>query len=424
MRLSDIHELMTSLDAAYASIAAARNTAGPAGELPGWEAIVRGAATRAAGLAMSNLRYEGRETQPGIPYNPLSDQLAAEVSQWVRLAASQPSVRSLLGIERVDPEPGARLGAMVLVDQAGQLSAAFSASGRTLTPSTGDIEGARSAGLPFFQSGGDLPDLRSAAARATPHVLSLGAEAGAPRWSFTDVRDGYAQYLAHRGAPDKEAALSRLHTCATPRLLGGVTSRPGSKDTRVPLAISEAWLFDGPEGQRSGALAPACEACQFAQGVWGAGIEDRAASVHPGGTAALRAEADDWARRIRERPAPTVTPPLSSRPPPQDGRPPAQDTTPPAQDTTPPAQDATPPAQDAAPPAQGAADSAPPSRTLHTFSPKIRRGALTSPAAGFVATESLIDLPERDVTGVEQRLHRRTIRESQSSEQAGAELFR
>lgn len=297
MRFSDIHDTLQTLDRAYETIEAEHRSAPGAGALPAWESIVRGRPRREPGVATGDLLCAKHGGAPhGLPYDALTDHLTSEMSEWIRIAEHSPTARSILGIERLERAAGARVAAMTYLDDDREIVARFSTTGATLVPT--DAGRWMWAQEPHGQVG-----FRPRAERDEPHLLFSNEEGKGRRWSFSDVRKGYEEYLKATGRRADEAAWSRLSTCPTPRLLGSLSDYNLRNPTeRAPLALSEAWLWDGTgTGEIGGELAGPCEACRFGLSAWMCGHGEILRKADPAYAPEYAAHVEEWATRLRER---------------------------------------------------------------------------------------------------------------------------
>lgn len=384
MRFTEILDTLQGLDRAYDEIAAEYTAARGGLSAPSWWSIVRERPRRAPGQEQGALLCAKHGGAPhGLPHDGLSDHLATEVREWVHVARWSPAARSLLGIERIDPAPAARVGALVYLDEAREHRVRFAASDSTILPSD--------AGRWMWAK--DRPErvaFRPRSQEDTPYLFFSNTDGKGRRWSFTDVKKGYEEYLAAAGRRADEAALSRLWSSPTPMLLGTLTDYNRRNVTeRAPLALSEAFLEDGGPEEVAGELAEPCEACQFALSAWMCGHQDMLARMKEGAAAEYAAEAAEWVERLRGRKEPPKKP-RSLRGADLDSGPRSGAVAPPADSPSPaPEAPATPGA--ATPPAPALGVPYGPSTGIGAGR---RTGAWNLPAKG-----EMIDLPERDVTG-------------------------
>ena len=301
MRFLDIYDTLETLDRGFDDIEAEHRQAPGAGASPRWESIVRGRPRRDPGVATGDLLCPQHGGKPhGLAHDGLTDHLASEMSEWVRLAEHSPTARSILGIERVERSPGARVAAVTYLDDDREIRARFSTTGATVVPT--DAGRWMWAQEPHTQVG-----FRPRAERDEPHLLFSNEGSKGRRWSFSDVRKGYEEYLKAAGKRVDEAALSQLSACPTPRLLGALSDyNLRNPVERAPLALSGAWLWDGAgEGEISGELAAPCEACRFGLSAWMCGQGELLRKASAEHAVDYAARSGEWLEKLRTREEPS-----------------------------------------------------------------------------------------------------------------------
>ena len=300
MRFSDIQGTLKSLDRSYEAIGAEHQGTPGSGALPAWESIVRGRPQREPGTVTGDLQCAQHGGAPhGLAHDELSDHLASELSEWVRVAEHSPTARSLLGIERIEAGAGARLGAMTYLDGDGELRVKLAASGDSVVPT----EAGRSL---WAEKPREMVSFRERSAHDEPHLLFSNEENKARRWSFSDVRKGYEEHQRAAGRRVDEAAAEQLSSSPVPKLLGALSDNNVRSPTeQVPVSISEAWLRDGTGAdEAAGELAPPCEACKFALSAWMCGHPEMLRRATAGRDLDLATMAHDSAEELRGREEP------------------------------------------------------------------------------------------------------------------------
>ncbi|MFO0587270.1 MAG: hypothetical protein U0441_07020 [Polyangiaceae bacterium] len=294
MKLSTIQDMLETLDRSYDIIAAEASESGAS--VPAWESIVRGRPLRSAGTATGDLQCAAHMAPHGLAHDALSDHLATEIAAWTALAERSQAARYVLGIERIAPRAGARLGVMLHADRDLELRLGLSTSGGTVVPT----EEGRAL---WTQTAPESIGFRRGAA-ATEAYLMFSNDGKGRRWSFSEVRKGYEDYLHSIGKRVEEAALDELGSCPTPRLLGMITEHNRRESAeRAAIALSEALLADGDGGGKAGDLVGSCPACRFGLGAWLCG---HAEVLARGAVANLDYAKMQrlWLSRLRDRRAP------------------------------------------------------------------------------------------------------------------------
>lgn len=295
MKLAEIQDTLESLDRAFETVEEEVRSAAPGAVVPAWESLVRERPRREPGFTTGDLRCATHGGAPhGIGHDALSDHLAAEFAQWTRLARYSDTVRGALGIERISPSPGARIGVMLHIDGDLELRARIAAAGDSVVPT----EAGR---WLWARERIENIDFRPPGAKGEAYLFF---SADGRRWSFSDVRKGYEDYLLAAGKRPDEAAMDKLFGCPLPKLLG-VTSDYNARNQaeRAPIVISEAWLWDGGEGEIGGALAGPCEACRFGLSAWLCGHADMLLRG-PGANVDYAKRSRQWTDRLRDRKPP------------------------------------------------------------------------------------------------------------------------
>ena len=295
MRLEGILDTLLALDGAYATIADEHDDANAGGRAPSWTSLVRERPRRPAGVATGDLHCAKHSGAPhGLPYDALSDHLASEMAGWVLLSRWSGTARKLLGIDRLDPAPGTRLGAAVYLDEERSFRVRFAATGDTLVAVPGE--------QPLWAEGlVEATSIRPRHELGESYLFYSYTGGKARRWSFSDVQKGYEEYLASQGRRPDDPAVAMLSTCPTPKLLGALDEYNRRSSTgRVPLALSEAWLF-GAVDELPGELQPPCEACRFGLSAWMDGYDSMLARAAAAGDTGYAEASEAWVKRIRER---------------------------------------------------------------------------------------------------------------------------
>ncbi|MBK8254293.1 MAG: hypothetical protein IPK82_16695 [Polyangiaceae bacterium] len=295
MLLETTLETFQALDNAYEAIAKEVKEARGAGAAPAWRSIVRERPRRPPGMNAADIECAKHGSMPhGIAYDALTDHLASEMAVWTRLSEHSKTAREVLGVSNVLPQSGSRLGALVYMDENRALRVRFAGSAGVLSLSSDAadlwVEGLMEA--TSFRPKHELSD---------PHLFYSREGGKARRWSFSDVKKGYEEYLRAHQKPADETALASLATCPTPRLLGGLTehNRRAFKE-QMPLALSEAWLFGGGQNQ-NGSLCSTCDACRFGLGPWMCGHRDMLSRAEAANPLHYNEAARQWVDRIRDR---------------------------------------------------------------------------------------------------------------------------
>ncbi len=366
MKLAEIQETLESLDRAYDTIADEVSAARQGRTVPAWESIVRARPTREAGVATGDLQCATHGGAPhGLLHDALSDHLASEMAAWLRLAEDSPTARSALRIEQIAPSAGARLGAILHADSDLELRTRLAVTGDAVVPT----EAGRWLWVPEAPK---AIGFRRGAEAAEPYLLFSNDGKGR-RWSFTDVEKGYEEYLVAAGKRHDEAALAQLRSCPSPKLLGAIAEHNmRTSSERAPLALSEAWLWDGGPGEVAGELAEPCEACRFGMSAWMCGHGEMLARSAAANMDYARASRE-WAARLQER-----RPPRSVKGPSLDSEIPPAD-----------------PGSSAFLGGVAAAETGTLAAALLGGSPGTARAPMTE--------APMLDLPERDVTGRDRR---------------------
>lgn len=315
MKLSELRDVILTLDRAYEDIAAeaAKNEGAPnkaqAADPSSWF-YHRG--PRAAGTGAQ--AGVGCDDHGGAAHGLESDRLSSTITQemtpWLWLAGGSEIARQALSVGGTSGAEGARVpgdarfGTMVSYEDG-------------TAPANGDgfdVRFAASHGVVEQSEGGRLWAPRGSVDRTLrrgadgPRVVSVPEPSGSSRKiAFDSVAKGYEQYLRAEGQRVDPEAVSRLGDCPPARLLSDCW-HPASEEQlgaasggprRIPMGYGESWLDAGRVRERDSLWSEPCHACRFGLGTWACGYQELRGRVDPRTRAAYDREALDWDRFLK-----------------------------------------------------------------------------------------------------------------------------